>query len=217
MLQDSHLLSAGELEYTVEAGEVRLTFHRDGKRRPGKLAFPVPRAGIGGADLVVSPDERLAALCLYSGQSEIGLELFALQPRLRRTFSLPYHQGEGGPPKFAADSSWIAMLVRTPHHAWYDERDVPFTDQPPDGRTWTLDWAELYAIDLPGRDLSRTTILIEATTPPRGRELETWSTDRRLLAVTADAVDLKLPWGERARIPLPSPATIARTYPAPAP
>jgi hypothetical protein len=217
MLQDSALLADGELEFTGDADELRLTRTRDDKkRRPSTIVIPTPHAGLGGASLVVAPDERHVALYIHSGQSEVGLELIALRPRFIRRFSLPYRPGEADPPKFSADATWLAMLVRTRLHAWYDEHGEPHTEgAPPEGRPWTLPWAELYALHLPDRTLSRTEILINAAALPPARELDTWSTSRRLVRVTADAAQLKLPWGERTQLPLPSHGEVIRTYPGP--
>lgn len=98
---------------TLRSGEVltcgadhELWIARDGD----VIRLPYPTAGYGGSELVVSVDERLAAMFIYSGQNEQGWELFSLAP-LRHLGGLPYVIGTGGAPTFSPDSAWLAMFV----------------------------------------------------------------------------------------------------------
>lgn len=217
-----HGLRDGSLEFT-DRGELRLTLARD-ERRASTVALPTPGSGYGGHELVVSRDERHAALFLYSGQSEVGFELFALGAKLRRIFSLPYELGDADPPRFSADATWLVMLVRTHGgHGWYDDSDnlydhaapppadVPATGDP---RVWRLPWAELHALHVPTRTPSRAAITIESHAPPTRAELDAaWSTQGRLVAVDAEAAELLLPWNEPLRIPLPPNRWLTAIHP----
>jgi hypothetical protein len=215
-----HTLRDGSLEFT-DRGELRLTLARD-RRRASSVALPRPSSGYGGHELVVSRDERLAALFLYSGQSEVGFELFELGAKLRPIFSLPYVLGDADPPRFSADATWLVMLVRTHGgFGWYDDSDNLFdhADPPPaedratgDRRVWRLPWAELHVVHVPTRTPSQAAITIETDAPPTSAVLHaTWSTHDRLVAVDAEAAELLLPWGETLRISLPPGAWLTAT------
>jgi len=68
------------------------------------------RGGIGGVELVVSPDERFLAVFLFSGQSTQGYELFSLDP-LVRIGGLPETRGHGSAPSFSPDSQHLLSLI----------------------------------------------------------------------------------------------------------
>lgn len=78
-----------------------------------KLRWPSWRGGVGGLELVVSPDERLAVLFIFSGQSSQGYELFSLRP-LRRLEGLAEVHGHGSAPQFSPDSAWLVSLIDQP-------------------------------------------------------------------------------------------------------
>jgi hypothetical protein len=68
------------------------------------------RGGIGGVELVVSPDERFLAVFLFSGQGTQGYELFGLEP-LGRIGGLPETRGCGSAPSFSPDSQYLLSLI----------------------------------------------------------------------------------------------------------
>ncbi len=85
--------------------------------RPAQASSKVPiaewRGGIGGVELVVSPDERFLAVFVFSGQSTVGYELFSLEP-LVRIGGLPETRGHGSAPSFSPDSQHLVSLVDEP-------------------------------------------------------------------------------------------------------
>ncbi|HEX5634951.1 MAG TPA: hypothetical protein VFX50_17025, partial [Gemmatimonadales bacterium] len=60
-----------------------------------RAPLPYPVAGYGGHELVLSAQERYLALFLYSGQSEVGYELFGFRPELVHLGGFAYVFGEG--------------------------------------------------------------------------------------------------------------------------
>ncbi len=90
----------------------------------GQIFLPCPSHGYGGHELVVSPHGLYLALFLYSGQSEVGYELFALQPTLQHLGGLPYVFGEGEAPVFSADDRWLAMMWETYNDWSSDDTNV---------------------------------------------------------------------------------------------
>jgi hypothetical protein len=88
-----------------------------------RVSLPYPASGYGGHELVVSPSDRYLALFLYSGQSEVGWELFEL-PGLRHIGRLPYIFGEGEPPVFSAGQSRVQLCEFGVLRPWTTERIV---------------------------------------------------------------------------------------------
>lgn len=68
------------------------------------------RGGIGGVELVVSPDERFLAVFLYSGQSSQGYELFSLDPVVRMGGLAETH-GHGSAPCFSPDGQHLVSVI----------------------------------------------------------------------------------------------------------
>ena len=92
-------LSTGR--YFVQLGETRVD-------------LPYPSAGYGGSELVISSDERTVAMFVYSGQSQVGYELFRIDAKkgsIERISGMPYEVGEGDAPVFSPDGRWLAMLA----------------------------------------------------------------------------------------------------------
>jgi hypothetical protein len=77
-------------------------------RSGARLALPAH--GLRHLELVVSPDERNAALGMWSGQSEQGYVLFDLDP-LRVLAQLDYVFGEGDAPMFSPDGRWLVIFT----------------------------------------------------------------------------------------------------------
>lgn len=108
------------------------------------VRLPYPREGVGGVELVVSGDERWVAVFVFSGQSEQGWELFALEPVLGLASRRPYEQGEGRAPRFSPDSRWLVMAMTASPKERGSGRDAEDIL----GRGVTgqvlLEWATLY-------------------------------------------------------------------------
>src|SRR4249919_3808023 len=74
----------------------------------------MPQAGYGGSEIIVAPDERHIALFVYSGQSQVGYELFALDvttATVKQVGRMPYIHGHGDAPRFSPDGRWLALLA----------------------------------------------------------------------------------------------------------
>jgi hypothetical protein len=155
-----------------------------------RASLPYPAAGYGGHELVVSPSGKYLALFLYSGQSEVGWELFEL-PTLRHIGGLPYVFGEGAAPVFSADEKGLAMLSTL--------RDIEPDDDDPDATV--IDWAELRLQPLPTGALSTCTIQLRFEEPPEEREPEY----PRIVHLGTAEVTMALPWGGQRTLPLPLP------------
>lgn len=126
-----------------------------------EVARPAPMQGLGGRELVVSPDEQYAALFVYSGQSEQGWVLFAVSPDdelhpIRYMSSLPYVHGQGMAPAFSPDSRWLVMAVTG---GWVTSDGVDAEDALDGGEGRVLlEWARIYAQQLPGGPVGTTAI-----------------------------------------------------------
>jgi hypothetical protein len=157
-----------------------------------RVRLPIPGAGYGGHEVVMSASGRHVALYLFSGQSEFAWELFELEPRLRHVGGLPYVFGVGHPPVFSNDETSLAVVSTT--------RDIGPDDDDPG--SVVVDWAEVRVLSLPDGPISLCEIRLEFDAPPAEREPEY----PRVAAVQAgEGVTLELPWGGECRIPLPLP------------
>lgn len=104
------------------------------------VRLPYPCAGYGGHEIVVSPDETYAAVFLYSGQSEVGYELFEVKPSLRHLASMPYVFGEGDAPVFSPNGKFIAMAYAV--NGWLDPAD--FMEDLNDKWRFLIRWSEIH-------------------------------------------------------------------------
>ena len=164
-----------------------------------RVVLPYPNAGLGGGSMVVAPDERHAALFVFSGQTELGFELFSLVPALRHVGGLPYRIGESDPPKFSSDGSWLVLLVAiAPSVDGTDAEEL--LDPDADGEV-VIDWAELVVQPIP----DGTPIVVPVSTrAPASLDLETlsdWNVFGALELRGQRAV-IRLPWGE-VEVPIP--------------
>ena len=104
----------GHHEITLSSGAVLSTGSYFVQLGDTRLDLPYPSAGYGGSELVVSPDERVVAMFVYSGQSQVGYELFRIDAK-RATIDhfggMPYVVGEGDVPVWSPDGRWLAMLA----------------------------------------------------------------------------------------------------------
>jgi hypothetical protein len=155
-----------------------------------RASVPFPSAGYGGHELVVLGSERFLALYLFSGQSEVGWELFELQPQLRHLGGLPYLLGEGHPPVFSADEKWLAMVSTL--------RDIGPDEDDPDALA--IDWAEVRLQPLPGGPVAACTLRLRFDEPPPEREPEY---PRLVMVGPPEPLELELPWGGRCYVPFP--------------
>lgn len=174
-----------------------------------RITLPYPTAGLGGGELVVAPDQRHAALWIYSGQSEVGYELFALVPALRHLGGLPYVHGEGVAPVWSPDSRFLAMLVGiTPcvhgTDAWAEELLDPQAQGQLD-----VDIAELVVQDIVGGRAPRRAKVharIPASLDPDA--FSEWTFYEPLELLGGVRVAFAVPWGAQVEVDLPPPGAI---------
>ncbi len=202
-------LLRGQIGFEVGNGLV-VTLASDDATR--EIALPCPRAGYGGHELVVSPDESSLALFLFSGQNEQGWELFSLRPMLRHLGGLPYVEGTGDAPRFSPDGQWLAMLVSvTPrvHATGAYFEDV--SDPDADGDV-LVEWARLYVHHVAS---GQTTDHPIAALVPRALdpdEIHEWRTYGAMRFVAATALELTTPWSDRIECTLPITGVPSATY-----
>lgn len=132
-------LSTGR--YFVKLGETRID-------------LPYPSAGYGGSEVVVSPDERTAAMFVYSGQSQVGYELFRIDAKkglIERVSGMPYEVGEGDAPVFSPDGRWLVMLASAgPYERDTGEYVEDLLDpEADDGDEIVADLAQLFVQAIP--------------------------------------------------------------------
>lgn len=223
MPADTRDLKAGEFGVEVKR-EIAVWFVPTG----GEAQFvtlPYPHNGYGGHEIVVSKNEKYVALWLYSGQSEVGYELFEVAPKLRHLTSLPYQLGEGDAPKFSPDAQYLVMLARTHDYAWVNEEGEEFDDladaddddidddeedeEDPDDEDgeddapegpWRLAWATLFVQKLPKGKIRQIPVEIEADEPPSEDTLHDWTAYDRLTRVDNDGATITTPWGRKHKV-----------------
>jgi hypothetical protein len=170
-----------------------------------------PGAGVGGTELVVSPDERFAALFVYSGQSEQGYELFELSPMLRHVGGLPYVYGTGMAPVFSPDSRYLAMVVAA---EWRTRATGEHAETLFDGSAGAIlvDWGWLHVHAIPDGPVTSVPLgtLIERTF-----DVDTsaeWDLHELPAFVAPDRLAIGLPWGARVLVDVPprGPVTTPR-------
>lgn len=174
-----------------------------------RVLLPYPGAGLGGGAMIVSPDETHAALYVFSGQSQQGYELFALEPELRHLGGLPYVVGEGGVPVFSPDGRWIVMFVGTIVKVHGTDEHAEDRLDPDAEGDLHVDFAELIVQALPDRSFVRVPVhtRIPASYDPDGfHEWDHYESPR----FVADArVALPMPAGDDVEVGLPPRGPIA--------
>jgi hypothetical protein len=183
----------------LEATASRLLLHVGAE----SAALPIPRHGYGGHELLASPDESYVVLWLYSGQSEVGYELFRLGP-LSHAASFPYVYGEGVGPVFSADSRRLAL-------AWSVNSGLNLDELPLDDDGFTtepalVDWAVVRVVDLPADSPRTCTVRVRIAAGSPCERDESFYPDN--LRFEGDALILVAPWGPRLKLAPPWPDTI---------
>lgn len=177
-----------------------------------KVAVAEWRGGIGGVELVVSPDERFLAVFLFSGQSSQGYELFSLEP-VERVGGLPETQGHGSAPCFSPDARHLVSLIDVVPRlratgAFFEECQDDASDE-----RAVVDLAQLFVHRLSSPEVvQRFAVGVELPLSTDLDALLDW--DRYdAIGFRGDEVTLRLPSGagltsEVHRIPLPPVADI---------
>jgi hypothetical protein len=164
-----------------------------------RTAIPYPTAGCGGHEILLSAKERYLAMFLYSGQSEVGCELFYFRPHLQHISSFGYVFGEGTGPVFSSDERWLAL-------AWATNPELCLLDEGvehlPTGER-LVDWVTLRIQELPdGSAMSCSVrVCVGPEFPVEGDE----SFYPECLEIAGEEARFQTGWGEPVLAALPLP------------
>jgi hypothetical protein len=184
-------------------GALEVICEREGGH-PQRVRLPYPQSGYGGHELVLSEAERYLALFLWSGQNEVGYELFTHRPTLTHIASFPYTYGMGRGPAFSSDERFFAMAWTT-NSGLHVEDEVELVGGLT-ARACTLPWASVRIQPLPGGPPQTCRIDVKV---PAGFPCESDDRfDALDLVVTEREVRLRAEWGTAIRIPLPLPPLV---------
>ena len=156
------------------------------------VTLPYPRSGYGGSALSISASDRYGAAMIYSGQSEVGYELFVLKPAIQHLGGLASVPGEcdDTPPAFSPDERLVALAVE--HNYWWVDPSDPEPDWDTPAKGGLARWSTLYVHDLSQRSRSEFPISVDLRTGwfPQGDG--TWP--RRLRFVGPRTLAVGVPW-----------------------
>ncbi len=163
--------------------------------------WPYPNAGLGGHKVVVSPRETHAAVWLFSGQSEVGYELFALTPKLMHLGGLPYHFGHSEAPVFSSDNAWLALATT-----------VNGTLDPFDEAPWgVLFWQSLLSSPAPPHRCA-----LEVVSKTDEDQVDALEHDfEPKIQFDHDSLVVLAPWGEKRVVHLGAPLPASLTFEGP--
>jgi hypothetical protein len=166
-----------------------------------RAAIPCPVLGAL-HELVLSASERYLAMFLWSGQGELGYELFHFRPHLQHICSFGYEIGEGLGPVFSRDECWLGL-------AWATNPDLCLLDEEvthlPTGEC-LVDWATLRVQALPNGPATSCNIRLRLAPgfPHEGNE----SFYPERLEIVREEARFHTTWGEEVRAPLPLPGSL---------
>jgi hypothetical protein len=196
---------------TVRCGESGVSIElRPPSGEAELIELATARGNFGGSELVVSADERFAAVFYYSGQSEVGYELFALNPKLRHLGGLPYVYGEGSVPAFSPDGDWLVMAISGSRRVRGTGQYAEEAFDPDADGDLLVDWATLYVQRLPDGPIQPFPVgmRVPASTDPD--EMFEWNTHEALSFAGPDRIAFRSPTGPSAEatLPLDGPLTL---------
>ena len=178
-----------------------------------RLVLPRWTGGVGGMDLVESPDRRHVAWFIYSGQSSQGYELIALDP-LRRVGGLREVRGHGSAPVFSPSGRWLVSLVdQAARVRGTGEYFEDAQDEYADDRV-LADWARLYVHRVPDAAPIEVAVGVDL---PRSTELDVvqeWRPYDLVRFTSDDAIVIALPWGPEISLTLPPAGPLTARYDA---
>jgi hypothetical protein len=166
------------------------------------ITLAYPSAGCGGVVLSISRQARYAAAILYSGQSEIGYQLFSLTPSLKHLACFPFMSGESDltAMQFSPDESLVAIAV--------EERSLWWTDPSDESADWDtpavggpVQWSVLLVHSFGDEMPSRYPLIVDLPAGWCGSEDGTWPAKLRF--ENDNRISLKPPWGKRFSFDVP--------------
>lgn len=170
-----------------------------------RASIPYPMLGCAGHELLLSASERYLAMFLWSGQSEIGYELFYFRPQLQHICSFGYELGEGSGPVFSSDERRLGLVWATNPLLSLVDEDFDNVEHLPTGEC-LADWARLRIQQLP--DGPAMTCRVRVRVPP-GFPLEgNDSFYPEHLEIGGEDARFQTSWGEQVHVPLPLSATL---------
>ena len=201
----------GEVIATRDGGTIHVAFdHRRlaviaedaaGDER-ARVELPSPAQGIGGAELFLSREERYLALFVFSGQGEIGYELFAL-PALRHIGGLPYVRGTGFGPVFSADETQLGLASTINSGLVVEDAELDDDERLVSDELLDCFEVRVHTIETGAIALSTVRAQLLAGFPSEGDD-SYWPSQLEI----AEEVRFDTGWGAEVRIPLPLPASI---------
>jgi hypothetical protein len=163
------------------------------------LIFEPRSAGLGGGRLILSPSEKVVVVSIYSGQSEEGFELVAVEPRLRHLLTRDYVFGEEASFAFTPSEDRLAMMYPFSCSEWwlgFDEGE----SVPMPGGAMRFPFGEFRLFDLhTGAETvhSLHVLLPAGWTPPE----ELWDSNLRV-SLSGEHMTFMAPWGtEQVALP----------------
>ena len=160
----------------------------------------IPNEGYGGHELLLSTKERYLAMFLYSGQSEVGYELFYFRPLLQHICSFGYVYGEGVGPAFSSDESRLGLAWAT--NPMLEEEDV---ERLPSGEC-LVDWATLRIQELPHGRTTSCNFRVRVSVGFPFEDYDSYYPER--LEIVGEEARFHTTWGERVIAPLPLPGSL---------
>jgi hypothetical protein len=163
--------------------------------------------------LSISWQAHYAAALLYSGQSEIGYELFSLVPSLRHIAGLSYMRGESDltPMQFSPDEALVAVAIEENPLWWADPEDETADwDTPAVGGP--VEWAVLLVHRIGNKRPSRYPLVVDLPAGWRGPEEGAWPAKLRF--EDDNSISMALPWAKRFSFEVP-PRQRSIVIPAP--
>ncbi len=164
------------------------------------VVLPHPESGYAGREFVMSADETHLIVWVYSGQNEVGYELFELNP-LRHVTSVPYVHGVGNVPVISGDGRTVAMAWAGNPGLFAGEVDTDDDDLLID--VCEAHWCTVQVLEIDTGLLTECDVHVQLGA---GSSVES-DTDHypEDLAFVDGGLHVRGDWGVVAKVPLPLP------------
>lgn len=164
--------------------------------------------GVGGLELVASPDRQHVALLIYSGQSSQGYEVFSLNPELSRVGGLSETSGHGSAPVFSPDGRWLLSMTDTERRVRGTGEYFEVLQDEHSAASVIVNWAQLHVQQLPRSEVRSVPVGVEV---PLATDLDLvlgWRAYDAIGFTGNDRATLGMPWGASLVVPLPPPTVL---------